>query len=150
SLSTCHANTPRDALSRLESMVLMAGIDFPMSAVRQQVSRALDMVIQIERFGDGSRRLTSITEVQRMEGETVTLQDVFEYHYGKGPGDGGGELTYSGLRPTCPKFERNGVSLPSWMDQHSFSAEQKAATPEHNVSAFGARPSRAEPRRIGR
>ena len=83
SLSTCHANTPRDAIARIESMVLMAGVDFPMRAIRQQVSRALDLVVQIERFSDGARKVTSITEVQRMEGDTVTLQEIFEYRIDK-------------------------------------------------------------------
>jgi pilus assembly protein CpaF len=61
----------------------MAGVDFPMRAIRQQISRALDLVVQIERFSDGSRKVTSITEVQRMEGETVTLQEIFEYKIDK-------------------------------------------------------------------
>ena len=83
SLSTCHANSPRDALARIESMVLMAGVDFPMRAIREQISRALDLVVQIERFSDGARKVTSITEVQRMEGDTVTLQEIFEYKVDK-------------------------------------------------------------------
>ena len=79
------ANTPRDAVARIESMVLMAGIDFPMRAIRQQLSRALDLIVQIEHFNDGARRITSITEVQRMEGDTVTLQDVFRVPLGHRP-----------------------------------------------------------------
>ena len=123
SLSTVHANSPRDALSRVESMVLMAGADFPMRAVREQVSRALDLLVHIERFRDGKRRVTSITEVQRMEGETVTLQDVFEYQTDRTHAEGAGELRYTGLRPTNPKFEYHGVGLPSWMSAHDFGAE---------------------------
>ena len=151
SLSTCHANTPRDAVARIESMVLMAGIDFPMRAVRQQLSRALDLIVQIERFNDGGRRITSITEVQRMEGETVTLQDIFEYRIDKESGDGKGQLVYSGLRPTCAKFERNGVRLPAYMDQHSFGAERSgtvASMPAERPPAtgFGIRPARIERR----
>ena len=163
SLSTCHANTPRDAIARIESMVLMAGIDFPMRAIRQQVSRALDLVVQIERFSDGSRKITSITEVQRMEGETVTLQDIFEFQIDKTAQDGTGQLVYSGLRPTCGKFERHGVPLPVYMGQHSFGDERMTASstptmPERpTAAAFGSagspaiapRPSRAE-RRFGR
>jgi pilus assembly protein CpaF len=148
SLSTCHANSPRDAVSRLESMVLMAGVDFPMRAVRQQISRALDLVIQIERFSDGTRKVTSITEVQRMEGETVTLQDIFEYKIDKSQAEIGGTLIYTGLRPVSGKFERNGVRLPSWMEEHNFGEERQA--PERPVAAFGARPSRTDARRIGR
>jgi pilus assembly protein CpaF len=144
SLSTCHANTPRDALSRLESMVLMAGTDFPIRAIRQQVSRALDLVVQIERFSDGTRKLTSITEVQRMEGDTVTLQDIFEYKYDKTHLEGGGALQYTGLRPTCHKFERHGVALPKWMEQHTFGTDR--------LVAAGARSVRGEAhaRRFGR
>lgn len=152
SLSTCHANTPRDAVARVESMVLMAGIDFPMSAVRQQLSRALDLIIQIERFNDGSRKVVNITEVQRMEGDTVTLQDIFEYRLDKEGEAGKGQLVYTGLRPTCGKFERNGVSLPAYMDQHSFGAAggaQPAAAAPVTQANFGIRPGRVE-RRFGR
>jgi pilus assembly protein CpaF len=149
SLSTCHANSPRDAIARVESMVLMAGVDFPMRAIRQQISRALDLVVQIERFSDGSRKITSITEVQRMEGETVTLQDIFEYRIDRNHIEAGGALAYTGLRPVTNKFERHGVVLPSWMDQHSFGDEHVVA-PERPVATFGARPSRADGRRLGR
>jgi hypothetical protein len=122
--------------------------------VRQQISRALDLLVQIERFGDGTRKITSVTEVQRMEGETVTLQDIFEYRFEKDAGDGGGRLVYTGLRPTCGKFERNAVPLPAWMDQHSFGDDRAAqaapATTERPVAApFGVRPARAD-RRFGR
>jgi hypothetical protein len=137
-------------------MVLMAGVDFPMRAVRQQISRALDLIVQIERFSDGARKITSVTEVQRMEGDTVTLQDIFEYRIDKNQLDLGGQLAYTGLRPTCGKFERHGIPLPRYMDQHSFSDERVAAAggagtvPERPVAAaFGTRPSRAD-RRFGR
>jgi pilus assembly protein CpaF len=154
SLSTCHANTPRDAISRVESMVLMAGVDFPMRAVRQQISRALDLIVQIERFADGSRKITSVTEVQRMEGETVTLQEIFEYRFEKDGAEAGGRLVYTGLRPTCGKFERNGVPLPAYMDQHSFGDDRSgqpapAVTERPAASPFGVRPARAD-RRFGR
>jgi pilus assembly protein CpaF len=156
SLSTCHANTPRDAIARIESMVLMAGIDFPMRAVREQVSRALDLLVQIERFHDGARRITSITEVQGMEGDTVTLQDIFEYKIDKEHTDRPGTLSYSGLRPTCPKFERNNVPLPPFMEQHSFGIERERDVtntflngPRPAAPAFGPRPVRAD-RRYGR
>src|SRR6186713_45853 len=79
SLSTVHANTPRDALSRIETMVMMAGYDLPMRAIRQQVASALDLIVHLERLEDGGRRVTAITEVQRMESEVITLQDIFEY-----------------------------------------------------------------------
>jgi len=153
SLSTCHANTPRDAVARVESMVLMAGIDFPMQAIRQQLSRALDLIVQIERSSDGKRRVINITEVQRMEGDTVTLQDIFEFRIDKESGDGTGQLVYTGLRPTCGKFERNGALLPAYMDQHSFGGDRGGA-PQPVIAPvtqadFGIRPGRVE-RRFGR
>ena len=77
SISTVHANTPRDALSRLEVMVAMAGLDVPLKALRQQITSAIDVVIQIARLNDGSRKITAITELTGMEGEMVTMQDVF-------------------------------------------------------------------------
>jgi pilus assembly protein CpaF len=143
SLSTVHANTPRDALARIESMVLMAGVDFPLRAVRQQISRAIDLVIQIERFSSGSRRVTCVTEVQRMEGDTVTLQDIFEFETSHDPAMNGGSLKYSGLRPQSAKFEYNSAALPDWMTAHEFGGSQAAALtlrPE-------VRPSPAEVRR---
>src|SRR5579875_810789 len=152
SMSTCHANTPRDAVARIESMVLMAGIDFPMRAIRQQLSRALDLIVQIERFSDGTRKITNITEVQRMEGETVTLQDIFEYRIDRESHDGSGQLVYTGLRPSCSKFERNGVRLPAYMDQHSFGAERTASGQPAALAGaatpgdFGIRPGRVERR----
>ena len=77
SLTTIHANTPRDALSRLETLVLTAGVDLPLRAIREQISSAFDLIVQISRLVDGSRRITHITEVLRMEGDTITLQDIF-------------------------------------------------------------------------
>jgi pilus assembly protein CpaF len=115
SLSTIHANSPRDALGRVETMVLMAGLDFPMRAVRQQLSSALDLIVHIERFGDGARRVTSVTEVQRMESDMITLQNLFDYQLDQGRGESGGTLRPTGLRPTSPKFDRRAVRLPSWM-----------------------------------
>src|SRR5918999_5990426 len=79
SLTTIHANSPRDALSRLETMILMAGYDLPVRAIRQQVASALDLVVHLERVEDGSRKVTAITEVLRMESDVVTLQDIFEF-----------------------------------------------------------------------
>jgi pilus assembly protein CpaF len=79
SLCTVHANSPRDALARIETMVLMAGFDLPMHAIRQQVASALDLIVHLERLEDGSRKVTCITEVQRMESDVITLQDIFEF-----------------------------------------------------------------------
>ena len=115
SLCTVHANTPRDALSRIETMVLMAGYDLPMKAIRQQVASALDLIVHLERMEDGSRRVTAITEVQRMESDVITLQDIFEFKVSQVTSERVviGTLNPTGLRPTfLYKFEKRGVSLP--------------------------------------
>ncbi len=116
SLSTIHANTTRDALARVETMVLMAGYDLPLRAVRQQVTSALDLIIQLERMHDGSRKVIAITEVQRMESDVITLQDLFAYEVDAvGNGQSAvGSLKGSGLRPLfLEKFARRNVKLPS-------------------------------------
>jgi pilus assembly protein CpaF len=115
SLSTVHANTPRDALSRLETMVLMAGFDLPIRAIRQQVASALDLIVHIERVEDGSRHVTAVTEVQGMESDVITLQELFEFRMSEVNKDGVvvGELVPTGLRPAfLRKFEKRGVTLP--------------------------------------
>jgi pilus assembly protein CpaF len=80
SLTTGHANTPRDMIARLETMVLMAGMDLPVKAIREQISSAVDLIVQQSRLKDGSRRITHITEVIGMEGDVITLQDIFIYN----------------------------------------------------------------------
>jgi len=115
SLSTIHSNSPRDALSRIETMVLMAGIDLPVRAIREQVSSALDAVVHLERLEDGSRRVTSITEVQGMESDVITMQELFKFQIDEVTPDGKiiGGLRPTGLRPTfVAKFEKRGVGLP--------------------------------------
>jgi pilus assembly protein CpaF len=115
SLCTVHANTPRDALSRIETMVLMAGYDLPIKAIRQQIASALDLIVHLERLEDGSRRVTAITEVQRMESDVITLQDIFEFKVSQVTSERVviGSLNPTGLRPTfLYKFEKRGVSLP--------------------------------------
>ncbi|MGN6743894.1 MAG: CpaF family protein, partial [Amnibacterium sp.] len=102
SLSTVHANSPRDAIARLETLVLMAGMDLPLRAVREQISAAIDVVVQITRMKDGTRRITQITEVQGMEGDVVTLQDAFAFDYSAGIGPDGrflGRAVPTGVRP---------------------------------------------------
>ena len=116
SLTTVHANAPRDALARIETMVLMAGYDLPLRAIRQQVASALDLIIHLERLEDGSRRVTAVTEVQRMESEVITLQDIFSFKIESVTRDRTvvGRLQPTGLRPNfLHKFEKRGVSLPS-------------------------------------
>ena len=115
SLTTAHANTPRDVLSRLETMVLMAGMELPVRAVRTQVSSAIDLILQQSRIRDGSRKITYITEVQGMEGDTIVLQDLFRYvqDYIDETGKSVGHFEASGLQPNfMDKFKMNGVDLP--------------------------------------
>jgi len=101
SLTTGHANTPRDMLARLETMVLMAGMELPIKAIREQISSAVDIIIQQSRLKDGTRRITHITEVVGMEGEVVTLQDIFVFKQ-RGKDEKGrilGEITPTGIKP---------------------------------------------------
>ncbi len=115
SLTTAHANTPRDVLSRLETMVLMAGMELPVKAVRTQVSSAIDLILQQSRIRDGSRKITHITEVQGMEGDTIILQDLFRYvqDYIDEHGKSIGHYEASGLQPNfMDKFQMNGVEFP--------------------------------------
>ncbi len=115
SLTTAHANTPRDVLSRLETMVLMAGMELPVRAVRTQVSSAIDLIIQQSRIRDGSRKITYITEVQGMEGDTIILQDLFRYvqDYIDQNGKSVGHYDGMGLAPQfMDKFQMNGIELP--------------------------------------
>ncbi len=115
SLCTVHANAPRDALARIETMVLMAGYDLPVRAIRQQVSSALDLIVHLERMQDGSRRVTAITEVMRMESDVITLQDLFEFKVEQVTAERTvvGSLRPTGLRPVfAHKFEKTGISMP--------------------------------------
>ncbi|HSK67549.1 MAG TPA: CpaF family protein [Anaerolineales bacterium] len=114
SLTTLHANTPRDAISRLETMVLMSGMDLPLKVVRQQISSAVDLIIQQTRLKDGSRKITAITEVVGMEGDIVVLTDIFKFD-ATGIGPNGkilGELRATGIRPIfSPRLEAAGFKL---------------------------------------
>jgi pilus assembly protein CpaF len=116
SLSTVHANSPRDALARVETMVLMAGYDLPMKSIRQQVASALELIVHLERMDDGSRKITAITEVQRMEGDVIMLQDLFTFRL-EAVTQGRavvGELQACGLRPTFEsKFRKHGLEMPA-------------------------------------
>jgi pilus assembly protein CpaF len=117
SLTTVHANSPRDSVSRLETMVLMAGMDLPVRAIREQIASAVDLIIHLSRQRDGSRRVTHITEVAGMEGDVVTLQDLFVFDHRAGADQYGqpqGELRATGLRPGfADNLADHGVALPA-------------------------------------
>ena len=110
-----HANSPRDAISRLETLTLMAGMDLPLRAVREQIASAVDLIIHISRLRDGSRRVTQVTEVVGMEGDTVTMQDVFTFDFSRGVDDSGrflGSVRATGLRPRfTERLDEIGVPL---------------------------------------
>lgn len=116
SITTVHANSSRDSLARLETMVLMAGIDLPVRAIREQVSGAVDLIIQQARLKDGSRRIVQITEVVGMEGDIITLQDLFKFDFAAGRDENGrfrGELRPTGIRPSFTEDLRDlGIELP--------------------------------------
>ncbi|TMD13476.1 MAG: CpaF family protein [Chloroflexi bacterium] len=115
SLTTLHANTQRDALSRLETMVMMAGIDLPAKAIRQQVASAIDLIVQLARLRDGTRRVISITEITGMEGDTVTMQDIFiwESHGADKQGNMTGVFRPTGIRPhIMDRLFAAGVPIP--------------------------------------
>ena len=115
SLTTVHANTPRDALSRLETMVLMAGFDLPVRAIREQVASAINVVVQLDRMTDGSRKVTSVQEIQGLEGDTILLQEIFRFRPKlTSEGRQVGELESTGLRPKfLDKLKANGVEVPA-------------------------------------
>ena len=114
SMTTAHANTPRDALSRVETMCLMAGMDLPVRAIREQVSSAVDLICQQERMRDGTRKVTTITEVSGMEGDVITMTDIFVFEQtGMENGKIVGRLRPTGLRPKfMEKIETAGINLP--------------------------------------
>jgi pilus assembly protein CpaF len=117
SLSTVHANSPRDVLSRLETMVLMAGLDLPVRAIREQISSAIDLIVHLNRLKDGTRRVVSLTEVLGMEGDVITLQDLFLFDFSMGMDSTGryrGRLKSTGLRPHFMEKLRNyGIDIPA-------------------------------------
>lgn len=125
SISTLHANSPRDAVARLETLVLMAGMDLPLRAVREQVASAVDLIVQISRLRDGSRRITSVTEVLGMENETVVLQDAFSFDFSAGLDVHGrfrGSAVATGLRPRfLERFDDYGIAYSTDM----FDPEQR-------------------------
>jgi len=116
SLATGHANTPRDMLARLETMVLMSGMELPVRAIREQISSAIDIIVHQSRMKDGSRKITHITEVIGMEGDTIVLQDIFVFQQTGLSTDGkiAGQHVSTGIRPYCAeRLERYGIELPA-------------------------------------
>lgn len=118
SMTTVHANDPRSCFDRLESLVLMAGVDFPIHVIRKQIASSVDLIVQASRLRDGSRKITHITEIQGVEGETAILQNIFQFvDRGDGP-DGKviGEHEPGGIRPKCEaRLRRNGFNFPPSM-----------------------------------
>jgi len=117
SLTTIHSNSPRDTLSRIETMVLMAGMDLPVRAIREQVASAIDVIVHLRRLRDGTRRVTHVSEVVGMEGEIITMQDIFLFDYGMGIDEDGrylGRLKATGIRPSFSEaLEDFGIQLPA-------------------------------------
>jgi len=140
SLTTIHANSPRDALSRLETLVMTAGVELPHRAIREQISSAFDLLVQISRLVDGSRRITHITEVLRMESDVITLQDVFVAKPPEEGDDGEGKpvnllnpLECTGLKPQfLEKMAANGVNLPP-----SFFGNTSTFRPNYAAASYG-------------
>ncbi|MBI2170024.1 MAG: CpaF family protein [Actinobacteria bacterium] len=117
SLSTVHANSPRDALSRIETMVLMAGMDLPMRVVREQIASAIDVIVHLARLRDGSRRVVQITEIEGFDSQVIALQDIFAFDYSAGLDEDGrfrGTVGPTGLRPRfAEKLQNFGITLPA-------------------------------------
>jgi pilus assembly protein CpaF len=114
SMTTLHANSPRDAVSRIETMAMMAGLDLPMIAIRNQIAAAIDLIVHMERLTDGTRKIVRIAEVPRMEGDIVTLSDIFRFDQTGIASDGKilGEIRATGLRPVfTPRLEVAGYKL---------------------------------------
>jgi len=115
SLTTVHSNSPRDTLARIETMVLMSGMDLPIRAIREQVASAVDLIVHLHRLRDGSRRVTHVTEVVGMEGDIITMQDLFLFDYGMGIDEAGmykGHLKATGIRPAfSDHLENFGIQL---------------------------------------
>lgn len=141
SLTTVHANSPRDALSRIETLVLTAGLDLPLRAIREQTASAFDLLVQITRLVDGSRKITHVTEVLRMESDIITLQDIFvakppDEDSSQGPATRGllAPLACSGLKPHfLEKMAANGVALPADFFEH----ETDLYRPAFAAASFG-------------
>jgi pilus assembly protein CpaF len=135
SLTTLHSNSPRDALSRLETMIAMASLDLPEKAMRQQIANAIQVVIQVSRLGDGTRKVTNISEITGMEGDVITMQDIFVFDR-QGVGDGGkvlGHFKATGIRPKfADRLKAYGIDLAAMLfsnlEPRSMPAERSHTT----------------------
>jgi pilus assembly protein CpaF len=123
SLTTIHANSPRDALYRLDTMVAMANLNIPEKAVRQQVASAIHLIVQVSRMSDGTRKVTDVTEITGMEGDVITIQDIFKFDR-TGIGRTGrtiGRFRATGIRPKCAdRLVASGAHLPAEMFEHTY------------------------------
>ena len=116
SMTTIHSNSPRDCISRLETLVLMAGVDLPLAVVRKQIASAINLIVQASRLRDGSRKITRITEVQGIEGDTVVLTDIFKFNDEGDTSDGKvmGQHAGGGIPPNClARIRQYGINLPN-------------------------------------
>ena len=132
SITTIHSNSPRDTLARIETMVLMAGMDLPVRAIREQMASAIDLIVHLTRLRDGTRRVTHVSEVQGMEGDVVVLQDLFLFDFGMGVDDNGrflGHLKSTGIRPKFgERLADNGIRLgPEIFAQEPFARRMAGA-----------------------
>jgi len=114
SLTTLHANNPREAVGRIETMALMGGLEIPLKVIREQIAKAVDLVVQQQRLEDGSRKITYVTEISGMEGDNVVMQDIFKYDETLGPDGKPGGMKPTGLRPFfTPRLDSHGFKLPA-------------------------------------
>ncbi|HZU80398.1 MAG TPA: ATPase, T2SS/T4P/T4SS family, partial [Acidimicrobiales bacterium] len=125
SLTTIHSNSPRDTLSRVETMTLMSGFDLPIRVIREQMSSAIDLIVHLARLRDGTRRVTHVAEVQNMEGDVIVMQDLFMFDFSMGVDEHGayrGTLKSTGIRPRCTdKLEDIGIRLePEMFESEGF------------------------------
>src|SRR5690606_38529303 len=143
SLTTVHSNGPRHTLSRSETMVLRAGSDLPGRAIREQVASAINLIVHVSRPKAGTRRITHITEVEGMEGEIITLQDLFLFDFGMGVDEDGkylGRLKATGIRPTFSEdLENQGIRLPADLFDPEPFARRRDDSPSHSPPACWAR-----------
>jgi pilus assembly protein CpaF len=132
SLTTIHANNPRDCMARLETLVLMAGMDLPLKAIRQQIASAINLIVQLNRLKDGSRKVTSVSEIIGMEGDTITMQEIFVFEaQGADPETGRiiGQFKATGIRPQIiNRLFEMGIPLPDGLAR-LFPERRLAATP---------------------